>query len=216
MIFAASWHRSADGIFDPAGARAVLVNCFLDDPAVTAFVPDDEAGGGAQAGHLLELGHRRIGVIELPPGMIARELRSRGVRRAFAAAGVPFDETLVRPGQTGTPEARRTVAYEAALDLLDRPDRPTALLCSKDEFALGAYGAAARLGLRIPDDLSVIGFDEVTVIAANLRPALTTIALPYYEMGRRAALAAIGAEQPGAGRHAVPCPVVLRDSCRGI
>lgn len=216
VIFAASYHQSAEGLFDPDGGRAILVNCVLPGSSLPAFVPDDEGGGYAQARHVLEMGHRRIGLIELPPGLIARDLRRRGAERAFAEAGVRLDPTLVRTGQDGPPEARRTVAFEAALDLLSRPDRPTAILCSKDEFALQVVGAAARLGLQVPEDLSVVGFDDAPVLAATMRPALTTVRLPYFEMGRRAALLAVGGEDPGPGIHRVECPLVPRDSARAL
>ena len=215
VIFATSYHMSAEGLFKPGKEKTVLVNCFLDVPDVTCLVPDDEAGAYTQARHLIERGHERIGIIELPEGMIARALRRRGVRRAYEEAGIAWDDALVRPGQTGPVEARKTVAYEAVMDLLDRPDRPTALLCSKDEFALQAMGAAARLGLRIPEDLSLIGYDDVQVLAATMRPALTTIRLPYFELGRLAAETVLNGS-PKPGRHRVGCPLVERQSTAAI
>jgi LacI family transcriptional regulator len=226
MLFATSWHQSAEGVIEPEGDRTVLINCFLDRPEVLSFVPDDEAGGHAQAQHLLALGHRRIGVIELPPGMIARDLRRTGLERAFREAGVDVGSVPMLPGQVGPPEARRTVAFDAATALLSLPDRPTALICSKDEFALQAYGAAQALGLSVPGDVSIVGYDDVAVLSLNMRPALTTVRLPYHEMGRLAAHAALSpkAVPPGAattkgtvpGRHFVPCPLIARDSCRPI
>ena len=209
LIFATSYHRDAAGLFEPGPKRTVLVNCALGRSGLPAFVPDDRGGGRAQAEHLLGLGHRRIGVIELGHGMLARGLRREGVLAAFAEAGLPREALLLRDGQEGPPEARRPVAYEAALDLLGRPDRPTALVCSKDEFALQAMLAAASLGLRVPGDVSVVGFDDMRVIAATTRPGLTTVALPYLEMGRRAAAAAVGRAEVGG---LVACPLVERAS----
>lgn len=216
VIFATSYHMAADEVFAPGQGRAILVNCYLNAPDVRSFVPDDEGGGYAQARHLIELGHRRIAVIELPEGMIARDLRRRGAMRAFAEAGIAWDDAMVRVGQTGPRADRRTVAYEAALDLLSHAERPTAILCSKDEFALQAYGAAAELGLSVPKDVSIIGFDDVHVIAGTMRPGLTTVRLPYFEMGRRAAASALGDEDPGPGCHLVPCDLVVRSSCAEV
>jgi len=92
--------------------------------------------------------------------------------------------------------------------LLDRPDRPTGLFCFNDLMAMGAYNSARRLGLRIPDDLSVVGFDDLAILSAAVDPALTTVALPHLEMGAWAAeqlyveIAARATGQPSPVRHA--------------
>jgi LacI family transcriptional regulator len=216
VILVAAYHQCADSFFDATADRAVLLNCFSERSPAPSFVPDDEAGGYAQARHLLHLGHRRIGCIDLHPEMIAGGLRQAGIRRAFAEAGVALDPDLTRCGQIGPAEARRTVAFEAALDLLDRAVRPTALICSKDEFALQVLNAAAHLGLRVPDDLSLVGYDDMRVLSTTMRPALTTVALPYFEMGRLAARVAIGVDPAPAGRVRVACPLVERQSCRPL
>jgi len=77
--------------------------------------------------------------------------------------------------------------YRATRALLDRADRPTALFCFRDLMAMGAYQAAAELGLRVPDDVSIVGYDDMRHIADGLFPGLTTVALPHYEMGTWAA-----------------------------
>ena len=108
--------------------------------------------------------------------------------------------------------------YLAARALLSLPDPPTALFCFNDRMAMGAYRAAAELGLRIPADLSVIGFDNQEIIADGLYPGLTTVALPHYEMGQwamRTLLRRIESRRPyrsEAGLHPMPCPLVRRDS----
>ena len=209
VVVATGYRRELTEREAPLAADAALVNAVhADRPAI---VPDDAQGAALQAAHLLELGHRRIGVIELPAGLAARELRRRGLTSALARNGVALDPALMRPGQEGPPEARRPVAFEAATDLLSRPDRPTALVCSKDEFAVQALFAAAHLGLRVPADVSVIGFDDLRLLALNARPTLTTVALPYAEMGRRAARAALSGAAPR-GVTAVPCALVVRGS----
>lgn len=210
VIFVAGYHRAADAIFAPGTERAILVNCRSEDHDLPAFVPDDAGGGRLQAEHALALGHRRLGLIELPEGMIARGLRRRGVDAALREA--ELDPATVRSatGQDGPPEARRMVAFEAATAMLRRADRPTAILCSKDEYALQAIAAAFRLGLRVPEDVSVIGFDDLRVISETTCPGLTTVALPYFEMGHAAARAAVG--EPDAGPSAVPCRLIRRGS----
>lgn len=209
VIFATAYHRDAAPLFAPGPERTVLVNCFLDGAGLPGFVPDDEGGGRAQAAHLVALGHRRVGMIELGRGMVARDKRRAGVLAVWAEAGLARTDLLMRDGQDGPPTARRLVAFEAAMALLDRPDRPTALICSKDQFAVQAMMAAARLGLRVPEDLSVIGYDDMRVISETTRPGLTSVALPYHEMGQRAAAVAIGRNvRP----DPVPCPLVERGS----
>lgn len=210
VIFATAYHRPAGDVFVPGAERAILVNCVPEDEALPAFVPDDEGGGHLQAAHALALGHRRLGVIELPRGMIAHDLRRRGLARALGERGLGLGDVALAPGQDGPPEARRMIAFEAAARMLGATPRPTALLCSKDEYALQAMAAAARLGLRVPEDLSIVGFDDMRVISETLRPGLTTVALPYFAMGLMAARAALGERIAG---RALPCALVERGSC---
>jgi LacI family transcriptional regulator len=212
VLFAAGYHMSVDHLLPDLFTDGILINCFVADPRLPCLVPDDEGGGHLQARHLLGLGHRRIAMIELPEGLIARRLRRQGVRRAFREAGLDVGAVPCRPGQVAGPEGTRMVAFEAALDLLGAPDRPTALICSKDEYALQAYGVAARLGLRVPEDLSIIGFDDLRLLSEVMRPALTTVRLPYYEMGRLAAEAAVAGVPPRPGIVRVPCPLIERAS----
>ena len=117
----------------------------------------------------------------------------------------------------GTLDAERIVSYDAALAMLSRHNRPTAIICGNDKIALQVFGAAAHLGLSVPDDLSIIGFDDMLVISESLRPALTTVALPYFEIGRQAALMIQSAAEDGpTQRIRVPCPLVERNSCRKL
>lgn len=208
VIQAANYHRDARELFQVTSGATVLINCFIDGADVPMFVPDDEGGAFAQARHLLDKGHRRIGLIELSKGSVAQALRRRGTEAAFAAAGVGFDPALVRSGKSDG----RTVAFDMATELLCLNDAPTALICSKDEFALQALAAAARLGLRVPEDVSVIGFDDLRLLSENCCPALTTIALPYRQMGARAARAALAPDSAQPGIHRVPCRLIERAS----
>jgi LacI family transcriptional regulator len=218
VIYATMFHRPLDlGTPDfPRGI--VLANCFTARRDRPAVVPDDERGGYDQAAHLLKLGHRRIGIVSLNPVIRATVLRGAGFRTAFAEAGVTFDPALEVPGFVGPVETEAMVSYEAALDLLDRPDRPTALICGNDKIAMHVYAAAAALGLSIPGDLSVMGYDDMTVIAETLRPALTTVGLPYFDIGRIAVreLDRIERGEPGEATIQVPCPLVERQSCRAL
>lgn len=167
------------------------------------------SGGIAAARHLLDLGHRRIAVVGGPLDSLGARARLEGCRAALDAAGARLDDRLVRTGEF-------TFEDGAALgrELLGRPDPPTAVLCGNDLQALGVYAAAWRLGLRIPDDLSVVGFDDID----NTRwccPPMTTVRQPLVEMGATAArmlLDLAAGDTPVQSRVELATTLVVRDS----
>ncbi|WP_119698290.1 LacI family DNA-binding transcriptional regulator [Microbacterium halotolerans] len=135
-------------------------------------------GGWQAAEHLLGLGHRRIGFVRGPVDSLPAGERLQGFRSAMHAADVSIDETLLA-GTGFTPESGRAAAHE----ILDRDDRPTAVFAASDDVALGVFRAAERLGLSIPHDLSVVGFDD-TAAASWTSPALTTVRQPLASIGQ--------------------------------
>ncbi|HEY0497834.1 MAG TPA: substrate-binding domain-containing protein [Kutzneria sp.] len=130
--------------------------------------------------HLLELGHRRIGIIAGPSNWLAADARLAGHAAALAEVGVLTPPALIRDGEPTTEEG-----FRLAAELLDLPERPTALIGFNDKMAVGAMSAAACRGLRIPQDLSIAGFDDIDLARAT-RPLLTTVRQPLEEMGRMA------------------------------
>jgi LacI family transcriptional regulator len=138
------------------------------------------AGARTLTAHLTGLGHRRIGVIAGPEEWLASDGRLAGHAAALADAGELLDRALVR-------HVEPTMAWGrwAAGELLDSPARPTALVGFNDKTAAGALQAAAERGLRVPDDLSVAGFDDIDLSRATT-PPLTTVRQPLQEMGRMA------------------------------
>ena len=138
------------------------------------------SGASHATRHLLDLGHRKIGVIGGPEGWMATQERLRGYRAALAGAGVLPDPSLIRYSNFRIDGGR-----EEAAALLDLPDRPTAVFAFNDSMAIGVMQEAAARGLRVPCDLSVVGFDD-TVEAAVVVPGLTTVRQPLAEMGRTA------------------------------
>jgi LacI family transcriptional regulator len=189
----------------------ILANCYAEEGGVPAVVPDEAQGGRLATETLLARGHRRIGFLQAPaaPAPATTE-RLRGYRTALEHAGIAPDEQLVaeaEPVQEG--------GYAAARALLTREARPTAMFCYNDRMAMGAYAAIAELGLRVPDDIAVIGFDNQEVIAAHLRPPLTTIELPHFAMGYRALqrlFTLIYDEGADGGTESIECPLVERAS----
>ena len=138
-------------------------------------------GGLAAARHLLGLGHRRIGVITGPDRKESSRARFDGFRAGMDLGGVPLDPALQRSG-----DFEITGGRECARELLALPDPPTAIFACNDGMALGVYHAAAEAGLRIPADLSVVGFDDLPKAQWTI-PPLTTIRQPLTEMGAAAA-----------------------------
>jgi LacI family transcriptional regulator len=139
------------------------------------------AGGLAASEHLLALGHRRIGAIAGPGDYLCSRARIDGYRSALERAGVRFDQGLVRHG-----DFQHEGGFIRGGELLDLADPPTAIFAGSDQQAFGVYEAARQRGLRIPQDLSVVGFDDLPV-ARWVSPPLTTVRQPLAEMGSAAA-----------------------------
>ncbi len=141
---------------------------------------DNLEGARAATAHLLALGHRRIGFLGGRPDLESARLREQGYREALAEAGVPFDPELVRVGGY-----RPDLADSPAHELLSLPERPTAIFAANDLSAIRTMEVAAELGLRVPDDVSVVGFDNVPESALTT-PPLTTVDQPIHRMGAEA------------------------------
>lgn len=210
LMYAAMYHHAVTPPPELTQAPVVLVNCFVANRSLPAIIPDEVQGGYTATEALIRRGHRRIAFINEIIPMPALFGRLEGYRQALAAYGLPFDPALVRSCHSNAHDA-----FAVALALLERDDRPTAIFCFNDKMAMGAYDAIKRLGLRIPQDVAVIGFDNLELIAAQLYPPLTTVELPHYEMGRRAVelLQTLPAgESLPPIQHYLPCPLIERES----
>lgn len=214
VIYACMWHRVLS-VPEGLGPETVLLDCRAANGGYRAVVPDERGGARAAVSELLDQGHRRIAFINDQLGPEAATLRLRGCRDVLAERGIRFDPRLVRDA---FPDARG--AARAAADLLESSwafgDRPTAIFCFNDRMAMGVYRAARHRGLRIPQDISVIGFDDQEFLADALDPPLTTVALPHREMGRWAVETLLD-EPPGPAAAPpdtvlMPCPLVRRES----
>ncbi|MDR7158240.1 LacI family DNA-binding transcriptional regulator [Arthrobacter sp. BE255] len=214
ILYATMYHRQVQVPVNLGSVPSVLVDSVSTGGSITAVVPDEEGGARAAVGILLAAGHTRIGFLNNTDDVPATRDRLRGFRATLTEAGLDGDAA---PVESEISEVQG--GYEAARRILARPDRPTGLFCYNDRMAMGAYRAAAELGLSIPTDLSVVGFDDQELIAANLYPGLTTVALPHYEMGAWAAgnlIDAIEGKTDLALMALHPtildCPLVARDS----
>jgi LacI family transcriptional regulator len=164
-----------------AGYPFVVVDPLMPlDERIPSVSAAHMSGADQAMRHLLSLGHRRIGAITGPPGWVATEDRRRGYRAALGSAGIPFDPELEVEADFEISEGA-----EAAGSLLDIRRPPTAVFAFNDNIAIGTMRAARDRGLRIPEDLSIVGFDDVEH-ASIVTPSLTTVRQPLAEMGRTA------------------------------
>ncbi|GAA0592796.1 LacI family DNA-binding transcriptional regulator [Streptomyces crystallinus] len=159
-------------VIDPAGSPASRA------PTVGAT---NWAGGMAATEHLLGLGHRRIGFIAGPARLLCSRARLDGYRAALDVAGVAGEDELIVPG-----DFYHASGFAGAGMLLDLPEPPTAIFAASDQMALGAFEALRRRGLRVPEDMSVVGFDDLPEMQWS-SPPLTTVSQPLSDMGKLAA-----------------------------
>ena len=200
------------------GVPVVLIDPQNHAPKKVASIGVTNWEGGRQAGeHLVGLGHTNIGVVGGTQSLLYSRARLDGFRAALSEKNVSLDPDLVLFADYNYEEAR-----ERALTLLDRPDRPTAVFAGSDIMALGVYEAATRLGLRIPHDLSVVGFDDVPE-ATWATPGMTTVRQPIHEMGAAALRMLLRLDKQGntsptqsAPREELATELVIRESSRRI
>ena len=210
LIYATMYHREIVPPPALAPLPIVLLDCFVADRSLPSVVPDEVQGGRTATEVLLQHGHRRIGFINEIGPLSAKFGRLEGYKQALASYRVPFDPSLVRVGTSIAPQG-----YRCAVELLQLPDPPTALFCFNDSMAMGAYDAVKQRGLTIPDDVAIVGFDNLEVIAAQLHPPLTTVELPHYEMGQWAVQYLLEHADSGDRapiQHTIACPLIERKS----
>ncbi|BDA63189.1 LacI family DNA-binding transcriptional regulator [Actinomyces capricornis] len=208
VLLAAMYHHVVE--VPPAMPEGVLVlNGYADRPGIPGVVPDEVQGARDAVEHLLALGHRRIGHLTHGERSVADAIRLRlgAYAAALRDAGLHPDPALVVRGGLKPEQADRSAAA-----LLERPDRPTAVFCYNDALAAGVYRQAARLGLSIPRDLSVVGFDDLRLISTNLAPGLTTMRLPHRAMAGWAVRRLLGPAQPTPDLTRFHCDLIERAS----
>lgn len=188
---------------------AVLVNCRLESLHVGTVLLADEEGGRAATEHLLHAGHRAVGFLAGPLASFSSRQRGAGYRAALRAAGLVANPVWVRPCSYQVASGRA-----AAHELLSDHPEVTALFCYNDLVAVGSLQACAEMGRRVPDDVAVVGFDDIPM-AALVTPALTTFRVARYEMGQQAVQLLLGQTmgEPDAGERIVFQPeLVIRAS----
>ena len=211
FIYATMYHRPVTIPSSITQVPVVLLDCYSEDRSLPSVVPDEIQGGRTATEALLQKGHRRIGFINNVDPIPATSGRLEGYRQRLTAYGIPFDADLVcaKPPLAAS-------GYHGVLELLHLPEPPTALFCFNDIMAMGAYDALRTLGLAIPEDVAVVGFDNLELLAAQLRPPLCTMELPYYQMGQWAVQYLLEHAESilptDPVQHKIACPFIARSS----
>ena len=208
ILYTAMYHRELEVPSAALETRAVTLNARDLTGSTPSVVPDEEKGGYDATRLLLEAGHTRIGMINIQPeeAIPAARDRRRGYQRALAEAGLPSSPELIIAG-----EGIHRSGDEGARALLALEEPVTAIFCGNDRTALGAYQALDELGLRIPEDISIVGFDDQDVLRDFFHPPLTTVQLHFLAMGEQAAALVLD-PAAAAETHIIPCPVIHRGS----
>ena len=191
----------------------VMIDRSVDLESVDEIFTDNRGGGEMATAHLVNLGHRRIGCITGPSFLTPSASRVQGYRDALTKAGIAIDDDLIVMG-----DFQHKGGYDAAMALLQHVQSPTAIFACNDMMAVGAVAAIQERGLRVPQDVSVIGYDDIP-LASYTNPRLTTIAQPARELGHLAVerLLERFKDQKLDTRHDIlPVQLIERHSCMSI
>jgi DNA-binding LacI/PurR family transcriptional regulator len=220
VVFATMGHCTVNVHERLIRAGVVLANCQTTQKGVACYVPDDEQGQYEGVRKLLEKGYRRPLCIHLPEGDAATSLRRKGMQRAFKEFNVAERDQrhvvlIHKPDHLQSVQFRDEADYLETVsflnEALDKRPRPDCVICANDRVALVAYQHLLSLGFRIPNDIGILGFDDMVGVAGLFLPPLSSIRLPHEEIGRAAALHIIlGRKQSRIYR--IPCPFVGRAS----
>ena len=211
LIYATMFHRDVTPPPELSHIPSVLLNCKDPQRSLPSVVPDEFTSAFNAVRLLVEKGHRAIGFINSIDTGPATQGRLAGYTQALQEYNIPIAEELICYG-----ESRQNSGYVNGMRLMQQTPRPTAIFCFNDQVAMGVYEALHELRLRIPEDVAVIGFDNLDIIAAYLRPPLSTMELPHYQMGQWAVRFLVSpSEQPCADepvQQTLICPYIQRMS----
>lgn len=200
------YEQTLTGVDLPPIVNACEVDIHGRHPTISL---DNRAAAKAVTQHLIDLGHQRIGLIKGPKSSPLTRERVAGYQEALQQAGIAIDPELICPGNFSL-----QAGHDGAATLLQLPQRPTALFCENDEMAIGALKQIKQQGLRVPEDISLVGFDDIP-FAAYCDPPLTTIAQPTETFGRLAVemLIALIEKKPLPAQHVtLPFELTVRHS----
>ena len=213
IIYATLFHREVKVTQSFTKCPLILVNCFEKKARFPTILPDDEAGAYALTESLIKLGHRHIAYLTLFEDMPATALRLKGYYDALTQHNIAVDEGLIQVGVCRNEEDEFAELSDTLKDLMARPNRPTAICCGNDKMAMRVYMLIRQMGYKIPQSISIVGYDDYKLISENLLPKLSTVSLPYFKMGEMAAKLALGViDAKDTSQFSVSGELVLRQS----
>ena len=189
----------------------VYVDTLVTDPDALSVIPDDAQGGALAVQHLVDQGRTRIAHLTGPADWISTQLRVDATRKVLDGAGLPFPEHRLVYG-----DWTEMSGYDAIARLLDRDPEMDGLFAGNDRIARGAIDRLVRLGVRVPEDVAIVGFDNVRMVVEQAHPPITSVDMNLVELGRIAVehLLAIIAGERRSGVIRVPCSLIVRESSR--
>lgn len=207
LIYVADYHKRVALPQISSDAKMILANCY-DDRGTPCVLPNDRQGQRLIVESLIQKGHRRIAYLSLSSNLDATILRTQGYHDAHQSAGITVDPALILGSDIEVEDAQgeEQLLWDSIDRILSLPDRPTAICFGNDRMAMRAYGILRSRGLKLPDDISAVGYDNYRLITETLYPTLTSVDLPYHSIGVRATQLLLGAIK---GEAALPTEPVL-------
>ena len=214
FIYAAMFHQEIETPDYLYGQKVILLDCVDSAKKFDSVVPNEYQGATDAVQYLVDQGHTRIAHISTNENVIASRERLKAFKDVLKANNLNFNSDYVAE----VADSNSIDGYAGTQKLLALKELPTAIFCYTDRMAMGAYEAITEAGLSVPKDISVVGFDNQLNIADALRPPLTTLQLPHFEMGAWAATRLLEAIDPENSEplkqkgQVIACPLVIRDS----
>jgi LacI family transcriptional regulator len=196
IILATVYHREVEITQAFKQCPLILVNCFEKNTTHPTILPDDEKGAFDATSHLISKGHTRIASLTLFEEMVATDLRLQGYKTAHKEHNIEIDNDLIRRGVFRDDNDEFVDLEDVLRELMALPNPPTAIMCGNDKMAMRVFMLVRGvMGYKIPEQISIVGYDNYKMIAENLVPKLSTVTLPYFSMGQLAAKLAISEDQ---------------------
>lgn len=183
IIYAAMYHREVQLPSQFSEVPTVLANCYDSNGHYPSIVPDEQEAAREITASMLSKGYKRIAFLNLNENIIAAKLRKKGVEQAFTDAKASSDNLIIESVIIGDGNEERSVTRKRAAELI-KSFKPDAILCGQDPMAVEVYFVVQALGLQVGKDIGIGSFDDWDIIPSLVQPALTTMALPHYEMGQ--------------------------------
>jgi len=220
VLYVTMYRRTVDPEAGDVQIPTVMINCRPQtNELLPSIEPDDYQGAQDLTRYLLDKGHRKIGYIRLNPILLGAQLRLDAFRKTTADLGLAESDLTIRLGMEGPVGAEKNYVFAVATEMLQQENRPSAIMSGNDEMTIQVYIAAMALGLRIPEDVSIVGFDDFRTVSLALKPELTTAALPYYDLGLEGAEllnSVVAGNSARPSSRVLPCKLVERSSVQAL